>query len=80
MATVDVLRNNLIDKLLTISDKDYLSALYKLVQTNSVESKKVSLTEEQQLMLKMSDNDIANGKLISQADLDKRDLEWLKGL
>jgi hypothetical protein len=80
MAKVDVLRNNLIDKLLTISDKDYLSALYKLVQTNSVENKKVSLTEEQQLMLKMSDRDIANGKLISQADLDKSDLEWLKGL
>ncbi len=38
------------------------------------------LTEEQQLMLKMSDVDIANGKVISQAELDKSDLEWLKGL
>jgi len=80
MTTVGALRNNLIDKILTISDKDYLSALYKLVQTNSDNNSKVKLTEEQQLMLKMSDNDIANGKLISQTDLDKSDLEWLKEL
>lgn len=80
MTTVDLLRNTLIDKLLTISDKDYLSALHKLVQTSTIVKGKVKLTEEQQLMLKMSDKDIANGKLVSQADLDKSDLEWLKGL
>lgn len=80
MTTVDLLRNTLIDKLLTISDKDYLSALHKLVQTSTIVKGKVKLTEEQQLMLKMSDKDIANGRLVSQADLDKSDLEWLKGL
>jgi hypothetical protein len=80
MPTVDVLRNSLIDKILTISDKDYLTALHKLIQPDFIEKPTVKLTEEQVLMLKMSDRDIANGKLVSQTDLDKSDLEWLKGL
>ena len=78
MTSIDILRNNLIDKLLTISDKEYLSALYKLLETNTVNNGKVKLSEEQQLMLKMSENDIVNDNLITQADLDKSDLEWLK--
>jgi hypothetical protein len=30
-------------------------------------------------MLEMSEADIQNGRTISQNDLDKNDLEWLKG-
>ncbi len=80
MSTTDTLRNNIIDKLLTISNKDYLSALYQLVKTSSVDKDVVKLTEEQILMLQLSDKDIKNGKLISQSQLDKDDLKWLKGL
>ncbi len=79
MATVDTLRNDLIDKLLTISNKEYLLALNKLVEQSSVDSETVKLTDEQILMLQLSDKDIKNGKLISQEELDKSDLEWLKG-
>jgi hypothetical protein len=80
MASVDNLRNGIIDKLLTISNKDYLAALYQLVQSSSVDKDKVKLTEEQVLMLKLSDKDIKNNRLISQSQLDKEDLKWLKGL
>ncbi len=80
MNTTDILRNDIIDKLLTINNKDYLSALYQLVSTSSVDSDIVQLTEEQILMLQLSDNDIKSGKLISQNQLDKDDLQWLKGL
>jgi hypothetical protein len=80
MATVDNIRNEIIDKLLTISDKNYLSALYKVVESRTTEKDKVKLTEEQVLMLKLSDKDIKNNKLISQSQLDKNDLKWLKGL
>lgn len=80
MASVDNLRNGIIDKLLTISNKDYLAALYQLVQSSSVDKDKVKLTEEQILMLKLSDKDIKNNRLISQSQLDKEDLKWLKGL
>jgi hypothetical protein len=37
----------------------------------------VELTEEQKMMLEMSEEDIKNGKLISQEAMDKRNLEWL---
>ena len=80
MGTTDMLRNDIIDKLLTISNKDYLSALYQLVNSSSVGQDTVQLTEEQVLMLQLSDNDIKNGKLISHSQLDNDDLQWLKGL
>ncbi len=79
MATVDNLRNGIINQLLTISNKEYLSALYQLVEKSAVNSDTVQLSKEQILMLQLSDKDIANGKLILQETLDKSDLEWLKG-
>lgn len=80
MAQVDILRNGLIEKLLTISSVDYLKALNELVGNSKLEKNKVELTEEQILMLKLSDKDIKNNRLISQSQLDKEDLLWLKEL
>ena len=80
MATVDTLRNDLIGKLLSISNKDYLQALNKLVENSSSAQEKVQLTEEQILMLQLSEDDINAGRLTLQQDLDKSDLEWLKEL
>lgn len=79
MAQVDVIRNGIIDKLLAISDKDYLLALLRLVDNSSIEGDKIKLTKEQKLMLEMSEADIQHGRILSQDDLDKKDLEWLKG-
>ena len=39
-----------------------------------------NLSECQLLMLNMSEEDIKFGRIISQEDLDKEDLEWLKSL
>jgi hypothetical protein len=78
MRTVDTLRNNLIDKLLTISNKDYLKALNQLIENSGIENTSVLLTNEQILMLQMSDNDITAGRLVWQEQLDKNDLLWLK--
>ena len=80
MNRADILRNNIIDKLLTISNKDYLAALYQLIEKSSVDNDVVKLSEEQILMLQLSDKDIEAGKLISQDDLDKSDMQWLKEL
>jgi hypothetical protein len=78
MATVDTLRDNLIDKLLTISNKEYLSALNELVEKSTSNNELVQLTEVQISMLKLSDTDIVMGRLISQEQLDKDDLAWLE--
>ena len=78
MNRADILRNNIIDKLLTISNKDYLAALYQLIEKSSVDNDIVKLSEEQILMLQLSEKDIVDGKLISQEELDKNDRQWLK--
>ena len=77
MATVDKLRKGLIDKILTINNKDFLVALDKLVSSSEVNPEAGELTEEQKEMLGMSENDIREGRWISQEAMDKRNIEWL---
>lgn len=80
MTAADNIRNSIIDKLLTISNKDYLSALHKLISTSSIDEEVIQLSEAQILMLNMSEDDIKNNRIIPQEQLDKTDLEWLKSL
>ncbi len=77
MATVENIRSELIDKILTIKNKEFLKALDKLISISSSETGIVNLTDEQKAMLEMSEDDIKEGKLISQEAMDKRNLEWL---
>ncbi len=77
MATVDKIRNKLIDKIISIKNKDFLEALDKLISSSSSESDVVELTKEQKIMLEMSERDIKSGNLISQEAMDERNLEWL---
>jgi len=80
MATVDNIRNGLIDKILAIKNKDFLQALDKLITSSSSTSELVELTKEQKIMLEMSEKDIKSGKLISQDAMNKRNLEWLNAI
>jgi hypothetical protein len=77
MATVEKIRNGLIDKILAIKNKDFLEALDKLVSSSASALETAELTDEQKIMLEMSEEDIRNGKLISQEAMDKRNIEWL---
>ncbi|WP_229724391.1 hypothetical protein [Winogradskyella forsetii] len=80
MANVDKIRNGLIEKILSIRNKEFLETLDKLVTFSASESDKVALTDEQKLMLQMSEEDVKNGELISQHEMDKRNLEWLNAM
>ena len=80
MATVDKIRNELIDKIISIKNRDFLEALDKLISSSSSESDVVELTKEQKIMLEMSERDIKSGNLISQEAMDKRNLEWLNAM
>lgn len=80
MATVNKIRSGLIDKILTIRNKDFLVALDHLISSSAADTNVVELTAEQKEMLEMSEADIKNGRLISQKAMDKRNLEWLNGL
>ncbi len=77
MATVDKIRNELINKILTIRNKDFLVALDNLISSSATDTNLIELTAEQKEMLEMSETDIKNGRLISQEAMDKRNMEWL---
>lgn len=80
MASVDNIRNGLIDKILSIKNKDFLVALDDLITSSSSDSDTIELTNVQKIMLEMSEQDIENGRLISQEAMDKRNLEWLNAM
>jgi hypothetical protein len=78
MTTTDHIRNRIIEKLLTISNKDYLTALSQLIKNSTTDDDTFKLTEVQIVMLNMSEMDIKEKKLIPHSQLDKSDLKWLK--
>lgn len=77
MTTVDHLRNTLIDKLMTIKNKGYLDSLNRLIDKTAVKKEPYVLSDAQMEMLMMSEEDIKQGRLVSQQQLDDEDLEWL---
>ncbi|KAA3642501.1 MAG: hypothetical protein DWP98_14060 [Bacteroidetes bacterium] len=79
MATVDQIKNGLIDKILNIQNKEFLNALDKIIST-SFSVNKTELSDSQKAMLEMSNDDIIHGRTISQEAMIKRNLEWLNGL
>lgn len=80
MATIEKIRNGLIDKINAIKDEEFLKELDTLISSSASASDLVKLTAEQKKMLQMSEDDIKNGRLISQEKMDLRNLEWLNAL
>ncbi len=80
MATVDNIRNGLIDKILSINNKEFLKALDKLIISSASSSESIKLTNEQKTMLDMSDDDIKKGNLISRKAMNQRNLEWINAM
>ncbi len=78
MTSATDIRNQVIDQLLAIKDAEYLRALSELIKSSHIQQDAVPLTEEQKIMLAMSDEDIKAGRTIDQLTLNERELEWLK--
>ena len=77
MASTTEIRNRLIDRLMAINNSEYLTALEKIIESSNVQQSKVMLTEEQKIMLAMSDDDIKNGRVLDQESLNEEELKWL---
>jgi len=75
MAQIEQIRHSIIDKLLSIKNAELLSAINKILESKSEDV--IQLTKEQKEMLQMGKDDIANGRIISQSEVDKMDTEWL---
>lgn len=63
---------------MAIKDTGYLRALSDMIDRSHVQDETVSLTEEQKIMLAMSEEDLKAGRTIDQLTLNERELEWLK--
>ena len=77
MSTTDI-RNKVIDQLMAIKDAEFLRALSDMIDRAHVQENAIPLTEEQKIMLSMSEEDILAGRTIDQFTLNERELEWLK--
>ena len=78
MASTEQIRNNLIDKLISIKNKDILSAVDRLLEVSVKEEDVYKVSEDQRKALHASEMDIANGRLISDEDLNNEEDEWLR--
>jgi len=76
MTTLDVIKNSLIDKIIATDNEKLLHALISIFESTQPEET-MQLSSEQIEMLMMSEDDITFGKLISEDELRKADLEWL---
>ncbi|MBK7762393.1 MAG: hypothetical protein IPI46_03345 [Bacteroidetes bacterium] len=79
MTKIDTLRNEIIEKVLCISNKEYLNAINHLVENKEYNDNVVKLSKEQKLLLDLSDQDIKNNRVIKHDDLMKKKQAWLKG-
>lgn len=77
MSITDI-RNKVIDQLMSIKDAEFLRALSDMIDRAHVQENTVELTEEQKIMLAMSEEDIRAGRTIDQFTLNESELEWLK--
>lgn len=77
MRTTESLRNNLIEKILSIKDKEVLSAIDKLLESSMRSDEAVELTEEQKILIRAGLKDIKAKRLISDEQLNKEEDEWL---
>ena len=78
MISTNDIRNKVIDQIMAIKDADFLRALSDMIERAHVQENAVQLTEEQKLMLAMSEEDIKEGRTIEQLTLNEREREWLK--
>jgi hypothetical protein len=78
LATIDNIRNSLIDKILAIRNEKFLAALDSLISSSKNENENIELTEEQKIMLQMSEEDISKGDVISHQELKSKTAGWLK--
>lgn len=79
MTSATDIRNQVIDQLMAIKDAGYLRALSDIINNSHVQEEVVPLTEEQKIMLVMSEEDIKAERTIDQHTLNERELQWLKG-
>ncbi len=71
------LKYNLIDKLISVTDIAILQKISDLIGNIETETTPIILSEKQNEMLRQSEEDILNGRTISDVQLNAEEDEWL---
>ena len=77
MATIEQVRSSIINKLNSIENKPFLVALENLISSNAFEKDVVELSREQLLMLEMSEQDIQQGRTVTNEVMHQKVAQWL---
>ena len=78
MENLQLLRSRLIERISTTKNVFFLEAIDKIFSSTQIEEKEVELSEAQMKMLRVAEEDIKYGRVISEEELDKIDEEWMK--
>lgn len=78
MSTLEI-KLEIFDKLKEVEDISLLKKIQKLLKSIPAETSYI-LSEAEIEILEMSEEDIKAGRVMSQEQLDKEDLEWLSKL
>ncbi|MBI0399950.1 hypothetical protein [Cyclobacterium marinum] len=76
MESLDNLKNRLIDRIMVSENEKLLEALESILNSTETEER-LALNSYHIEMLLMSEKDIENGNLFSEANLIKVDSEWM---
>jgi hypothetical protein len=76
---VNDLKYNLLDKLISVRDIDILQKINDLIGGVDINSPIFKVTDAQKQMLMKSEEDIRNGNVISNDDLNAEEDQWLNG-
>ena len=76
MSPIDTLRSKLIDKILVTKNEQLLEAIDSIFSSTS-DSDIYKLNSYEIELLKMSEEDIKVGRIMSHEELAKRDSEWM---
>jgi len=71
------LKNILIDKIYNITDEEYLLAIKKIIDCVYTSDKVYQLSDKQKNFVREGKQQIAEGKYITNQDLEKEEDTWL---
>ena len=77
MDSSDNLQNSIIEKILTIRNKDFLKALNQLI-SSSQSTNIYELDEDQKNILNMAREDVENGRTIDNETIKSKYQQWLE--
>jgi len=76
----NILKYQLLDKLISIQDIDLLEKVNELTGNVDLDKPIFEITPAQRNMLMQSEEDILNGNLITDEELNEEEDKWLKRL